>query len=180
MDAGQREYLQKRYRSNDWSGRVGRAHRVIKDFGFDGSEIKPWKMQRLRRDQQTKLSVVHSIWSHGESTNELIAIDVFECASVKSAHDRLIEALGNMESDAVVRRAEKSAPGEIAFGLGDTMMLYSRANVVVLIRNAGPSVVSVTAIARELDDVLVQRLENRPPRGRPHERSSRSRPAKRK
>ena len=61
-------------------------------------------------------------------TNELIAIDVFECASVKSAHDQLIEALGNMESDAVVRRAEKSAPGEIAFGLGDTMMLFSRAN----------------------------------------------------
>ena len=66
MDAGQREYLQKRYRSNDWSGRVGRAHRVIKDFDFDGSEIRRWKMQRLRRDQQAKLSVVHSIWSHGE------------------------------------------------------------------------------------------------------------------
>jgi hypothetical protein len=104
---------------------------------------------------------IHSIWSHGDSTNELLAIDVFECRSVKAAHDQLIEALGNMETNAVIRRADKSAPGEVAFGLDDTMILFSRANMVVLIRNAGLTVVPVNAIARELDAVLVQRLQNR-------------------
>jgi hypothetical protein len=161
MDAEQREYLQKRYRTSDWSGGGGRTHRLIKGFVFDGSEIRRWRLQRLRQDQQMMPPVIHSIWGHGESTNELLAIDVFECTSVKTAHNQLIEALGNMETNAVTRRADKSAPGEVAFGLGDTMILFSRANVVVLIRNAGPTVVPVNAIARELDAVLVQRLQNK-------------------
>jgi hypothetical protein len=161
MDTHQREYLQKLYRTSDWSTRGGRTQRVIKDFNFDGSEIRRWRVQRLRPDQQAMPPVIHSIWSHGESTNELLAIDVFECKSIKAAHDQLIEALGNMESNAVARRTDKSAPGEIAFSLGDTMILFSRANVVVLIRNAGPRVVPVNAIASELDAVLVQRLQNK-------------------
>ena len=160
MDAEQREYLQKRYRISDWSG-GGRTHRLVKDFVFDGSEIRRWRVQRQRRDQEAKPHAIHSVWSHGDSTNELLAIDVFECKSVKAAHDQLIEALGNMESNAVIRRADKSAPGEVAFGLDDTMILFSRANMVVLIRNAGLTVVPVKAIARELDAVLVQRLQNR-------------------
>jgi hypothetical protein len=161
MDAEQREYLQKRYRIGDWSEGGGRTHRLIKDFFFDGSEIRRWRVQRQRRDQQAMPPMIHSVWSHGESTNELLAIDVFECTSVKTAHHKLIEALGNMETNAVIRRADKSAPGEVAFGLGDAMILFSRANVVVLIRNAGPTVVPVNAIARELDAVLVQRLQNK-------------------
>ena len=28
--------------------------------------------------------------------NELLAVDVFECASIKAAHDQLVEALANM------------------------------------------------------------------------------------
>ena len=124
--------------------------------------------------------MVHSIWSHGDSTNELIAIDVFECASVETAHDQLIEILGNVESDAVTRQADRSAPGEIAFGLDHTMILFCRANVVALIRNAGPMVVSVNAIARELDNVLIQRLQNKAPRARRRARSSKTRPASRK
>jgi hypothetical protein len=161
MDAEQREYLQKRYRASDWSSRDKRSHRVIKDFNFDGSEIRRWKMQRARRDQQAKPPAIHSIWSHGDSTSELLAIDVFECSSVKAAHDQLIEALGNMESDAVNRRADKGSPGEITFGLGDAMILFSRSNVVVLIRNAGPTVVPVSGVARELDAVLVRELQNK-------------------
>jgi hypothetical protein len=100
--------------------------------------------------------MIRSIWRHGESDKELLSVDVFVCASVKAAHDQLIEALGNFESNAVERRTEKNALGEVAFALGDTMMLFSRGNLVVLIRNAGPKVVSVRAIARGLDALLVR------------------------
>ena len=92
--------------------------------------------------------------------NELLAVDVFECASVKAAHDQLVEALANMESDAIERRTEKNAFGDIAFGLNDTMTLFARANMVVLVRNAGPTIVPVSAAARELDLLLVRRLED--------------------
>jgi hypothetical protein len=96
-----------------------------------------------------------------DSTDPLLAIDVFECSSVKAAHDQLIEAIGNMESDALTRRFDKGSPGEIAVGLGDTMILFSRSNVVVLIRNAGPTVVPVDGIARELDALLVRQIQTK-------------------
>ncbi len=82
----------------------------------------------MRRDDQVKPPVIRSIWRHGESDRELLSVDVFVCASVKAAHDQLIEALGNFEADAVERRTEKNAPGEVAFGLDDTMVLFAGGN----------------------------------------------------
>jgi hypothetical protein len=161
MDAEQRGYLQKRYRTSDFASRGKRSHGVIKDFNFDGSEIPRWKMQRIRRDQRARPPVIHSIWSQGDSTDQLLAIDVFECSSVKAAHDQLIEAIGNMESDALNRRSDKGSPGEIAVGLGDTMILFSRSNVVALIRNAGPTVVPVDEVARKLDALLVRQIQTK-------------------
>jgi hypothetical protein len=160
MDAQQRRYLEKRYRARDWRGPGGRARRVIKDFNIDGSEIRRWSLQRVQRDERAKPPVIRSIWRHGETMNELLAVDVFECASVKAAHEQLVEALANMESDAIERRAEKNAPGDIAFGLNDTMILFARANMVVFVRNAGPTIIPVSAVARELDLLLVRRLED--------------------
>jgi hypothetical protein len=160
MDAQQRRYLERRYRARDWRGPGGRARRVIKDFNIDGSEIRRWSLQRVQRDEHAKPPVIRSIWRHGETMNELLAVDVFECASVKAAHEQLVEALANMESDAIERRAEKNAPGDIAFGLNDTMILFARANMVVFVRNAGPTIIPVSAVARELDLLLVRRLED--------------------
>jgi hypothetical protein len=68
-----------------------------------------------------------------------------------------------MESDAIERRTDKNLPGDIAFGLNDTMILFARANIVVLVRNAGPTIIPVSAAARELDQLLVRRLEGGAP-----------------
>jgi hypothetical protein len=160
MDAEQREYLQKHFQANDWSrGTRG----VIKDFMLDGSEIRNWSLSRSRRDELAKPPVIHSIWSHGKTMSELLAIDLFECSSAKGVHTQLLDVLGNMES-AKVARQYKPAIGDIAFGLNDTMMLFARANMVVLLRNAGPTVVSVGGVAHELDRLLTQRLKIAPGR----------------
>jgi hypothetical protein len=155
MHSEHKEFLEKRHSANEWLGRGTRSRRVIKDFDFDGSEIHGWTLERVRRDERAKPPVIRSIWRHGESTSELLSVDVFICVSVKAAHDQLIEALGNFESDAIERQTEKNTPGEIAFALGDTMLLFARVNLVVLIRNAGFKVVSVRAAARGLDSVIL-------------------------
>ena len=154
MFAQQRRYLEKRYRAHDWHGRGGRPRRVIKGFDIDGSEIRRWSLHRVQRDEGAQPPMIRSIWRHGENIDELLAVDLFECASIKAAHDQVLEALANMESDAIERRTEKNAPGDIAFGLGDTMVLFSRANMVVLVRNAGPTIVPVNGVAREIDLLL--------------------------
>jgi hypothetical protein len=110
MDAQQRRYLERRYRARDWHGRGGRARPVIKDFNIDGSEIRRWSLQRVQRDERAKPPVIRSIWRHGETMNQLLAVDVFECASVKAAHDQLVEALANMESDAIDVEPTRTCP----------------------------------------------------------------------
>jgi len=161
MEAQQRRYKERRFRARDWHGRGRRTRSAIKDFNVDGSEIRRWSLERVQRDERAKPPVIHSMWRHGEAMNELLAIDLFECASVKAAHDQLLEALANMESNATERRTDKNAPGDIAFGLNDTMVLFARANMVVLLRNAGQTIIPVSAAARELDQVLLQRLEGK-------------------
>jgi hypothetical protein len=160
MHAGQKRFLEQRYGASKWYGRGKRGRRVIKNFGFDGSEIFGWTLERMRRDERAEPPAIHSIWRHDESMSELLAVDVFECASVKAAQDQLIEALGNVESAAVERRTEKNSIGDVAFGLRDTMVLFARANVVVLIRNAGRTIVRVLPVAREIDKLLVRQLES--------------------
>ncbi|MBV8224756.1 MAG: hypothetical protein JO232_06150, partial [Verrucomicrobia bacterium] len=91
-----------------------------------------------------------------ESGNELLAIDVFVCGSVKGARDQMLEVLGDFQSGVVERDAGKGTPGEIAFALGDTMVLFVRLNLVVLVRNAGPKVVSVRPACRALDTRLLR------------------------
>jgi hypothetical protein len=58
----------------------------------------------------------------------------------------------------IERKTEKNTPGDVAFGLANTMITFARANLVVVIRNAGPKIVPVGTIARELDTQIQRRL----------------------
>jgi hypothetical protein len=65
-----------------------------------------------------------------------------------------------MQSGAITRKTEKNVPGDVAFGLANTMITFARANLVVLIRNAGPALVPVGNIARDLDLQVQRRLDS--------------------
>jgi hypothetical protein len=160
MHATQKRFIEQRFGAKDWYGRGVRGRRIVKEFGFEGAEIMEWALERVERDERARPIAIHSMWRHDDAGNELLAIDVFECASVKAAHDQLIETLGDIESGAVERRTGKNAIGDVSFGLNDTMVLFARANLVVLIRNAGRAVVKVTTIARSLDKTLELRLKS--------------------
>jgi hypothetical protein len=87
---------------------------------------------------------------------------VFESSSVEAAHDQVLEASDDMESGAIEQQTNKDTPGDVAFGLDDSVVLFARANSVVLIRNPGPRVVRVGNIARQLDRFFLRRLESNP------------------
>src|SRR6267378_5821313 len=134
MHVGQKRFLEQRYGASKWYGRGRGSRRMLKNYIFDGSEIFGWTLERAQRDERAKPPEINSLWRHNESTGALLAVKAFECTSIKAAHDQLIVALGNVESGAVERRTEKTAIGDVAFGLRDTMVLFARANLVVLIR----------------------------------------------
>ena len=160
MHATQRRFIEQRFSAKDWYGRGPRGRRIVREFGFEGSELVEWTLERCRRDEIPKPPSIHCIWRHDEAGNELLAVDAFECASVKAAHDQVIVILGDIESPLVERRSGKNQIGDVAFGLNDTMVLFARANIVLLIRNAGRSVVKVGAIARVFDKALERRIDS--------------------
>jgi hypothetical protein len=153
MDSGQRQYLERHYRVNEWHGRGATGRQMITDFDFSGSELSGWMLYRKRREERTAPPAIRTLWHRGDPTVELLAVDVWECASIPAAHDQLLEVLANVQSDAVERH---EGTGDVTFGLGNTMALFARINVVVLIRNAGPKTVDVDPVARAIDALIVR------------------------
>jgi hypothetical protein len=163
MHAGQKRFLEERHEAATWQRRIKHADRLVKAFALEGTELRGWTLQRTQRDDGGKPAALHSLWSRDPAGRTLLAIDVFECKSVAAAHDQLLEVLGQMQSGVVARQTGKSVPGDVAFGHGKAMALFARANMVVLIRNAGPTVVPVDAIARTFDALVIKRLGRKPP-----------------
>ena len=84
-------------------------------------------------------------------------VDVFALESVQAAHEYLVDALGEFESSAIRRRTDTNI-GDVAFGT-ETVMLFARGNLVVVVRNAGREIVPVNAIARAVDAAVLGRPE---------------------
>lgn len=158
MHAAQKEFLEERYAAKDWHGRTGSGRRLVKEFQIEGLERKGWKLLKVKHSEQDGTKAIHSMWGGGDKTDELLSIDVFVSASVKAAHETLLEVLGNMQSGAIERKTEKTTPGDVAFGLANSVIVFARANVVVLVRNAGPAIVPVGVVARDLDAYIQRRL----------------------
>ena len=160
MHAAQKEALEEHFEAKDWHGRSESGRRLLKEFRFEGSELKGWKLIKVNHAEQEGARVIRSMWSHGDDKNELLSVDVFVCGTVKAAHEAVLEILGNMQSGAIERKKEKSTPGDVAFGLANTVIVFARANVTVLVRNAGPTIVPVGTVARELDGQIQRHLES--------------------
>lgn len=157
MHAEQKRFLQERYEFRKWQAPRKSGRRVVTGLDLEALNIRGWTLERAKLEDQATVRTIHSLWRRAEAQDELLSIDLFECESSKGAHNQLLEVLGNVESGAVERRTGTNDPGEVAFGLEDTMALFARGNVVVMVRNAGPRIVPVTGVARQLDS-LVMRL----------------------
>jgi hypothetical protein len=82
---------------------------------------------RVKHSEQEGTKAIRSMWSRGDKTDELLSIDVFVSGSVKAAHETLLEVLGNVQSGAIERKTEKNTPGDVAFGLANTVIFFVRA-----------------------------------------------------
>jgi hypothetical protein len=158
MDSSHRAYLETRHKRSEWHGRAPNRNMIV-GLSFTGSELPGWTLLRVRRDERQSPPEIKTLWHHGDPALELLSISVWECVSIVAAHDHLLEVLANIESDAVERREQDDRIGDVAFALAHTMVLFARVNVVVLIRNAGPSIVDVNPVARELDGLLLRLAE---------------------
>ena len=157
MDERQREFLVKHYSASEWL-QAQSAPGTVTGMIPGGSEIPGWTLVRAQRKEDTKPPSIHSMWRRDDSAEELIAVRITDCANAAAAREHLLEELGNFESPIIQRRTGPDAAGDVSFGLGDTMILFALANLVVVILNAGPKVVSVTPIAKALETLIRRQL----------------------
>jgi hypothetical protein len=79
-----------------------------------------------------------------------------KCASVAAAHEYLVDALNEFESGGMGRRSDANF-GDVVFGT-DSVALFARANLVVLVRKATPQPEPVTPLAQAIDTLILSRL----------------------
>jgi hypothetical protein len=154
MDEQKREFLEQHYAAAEWMGRQITPG-IARNLSLAGSELPGWTMVRIQRQQSATLTFIQSVWQRGESTNEVITVRITECATAAAAQNQLLEELGNFESMMIRRRG---GVGDVAFGLDESVILFARSNLVVVILNGGAQLVSVVSVAQNLDAVIRQRL----------------------
>ncbi|HET9342899.1 MAG TPA: hypothetical protein VFO25_08300 [Candidatus Eremiobacteraceae bacterium] len=128
---------------------------VISGAALGEGDIRGWTVARQTRDavdSQPRLRLI--LRRTGSSANQLISITIVECPSVPAARAYLLRWLGDFQSPLVVR-LPKTDSGEVAFGMGETMVLFSRANLIVHVANAGREIIPVLEIARAVDNRLI-------------------------
>lgn len=128
-------------------------------YFLSGDEIPGWKIHKMRPVEAPECPPsIQSIWKCLESDVEtLLRVDVYESSSRAAAHRFLVRLLGEFQSPRVTRM-EQSTIGDVTFSTPENWsILLARANLIILVRNAGRSLVPVTEVASRFDKDLVSK-----------------------
>jgi hypothetical protein len=157
MQAAERAALKERHRFREWAGKSSLpADRSVRGLSLTGEELPGFRLDKVDRRPDAQPARLTSFWRRAE-TQAVVRIDLFECASVTDAHEYLIDALNEFESAAILRRTDV-AIGDVAFG-SDSVVLFARANLVVLVRKATPQTEAVVPAAQAIDTLILNRLK---------------------
>ncbi len=177
MDPEIMSRLQERFQYSAWQGRNRLAENLfIWKFFFFGDEVPNWSATRMEHtevDDQPK--IVQSLWETTSTSLSsptqpagLLNVRSIECKSRGEAHKFLLGFLGEFEGP-LIYRWDETELGDVTFTVpGHDVILFARANLIHLVRNAGQLREPVTEVATALDQVLTQKPEavEQPKRGK--------------
>lgn len=156
LDQKRLEKLRQRFAFAQWAG-INKLRRnlFIWKYKMSQKDLPSWipvRVQRLSLPEEQRLTT--SIWKRSDNPLALLGIDVYECESREAAHDLILAILDNFQSP-LVEYNPNSPAGDVAFSdATGNWILFSRANLIVIIRNAGPSIEPVSSAASSLDNAL--------------------------
>jgi hypothetical protein len=128
-------------------------------FFLTENEFPDWQPHRIQKVEAPGWPpFTQSIWRTPDGKmDRLLAVDVYECTSRLAAHELVVRLLGEFQSPGLERQKQEDT-GDVAFtGHGDTFILFSRANLAVLVRNAGRELLPVFKTAWQFDQHLIGR-----------------------
>lgn len=146
----------KRHGFDDWREPEGGEALFIWRFALGGQELPGYNALRIDTVEHPDLPwKIESLWRAGKEDADrvLLRVDASEASSVTKARAELLRLLAQFQSPEIERIGD--GPGDIAFGgAGYRALVFARANIVVLMLNAGDEIESVEPPARELDRLL--------------------------
>jgi hypothetical protein len=152
MANSQIEALKRIYDFNAWRGRnTLRENLFLFKFFLNEAEIPGWMVDFEKSAKLPDGTVLtQSIRRSREPPSDVaLRTDVFECASRLAAHELLMRLLANFQRPEV-RSSDEI--GDAAFhttsGAG---VLFARANLVLVIANAGAGTIRVAPLAQRID-----------------------------
>ncbi len=158
MDQSSRDHIAHKFDFEAWKSVPGGDATLSIGGLFDvGSELDRWTVGRAQVVTFPRARAARqSMWQESPSAEVILRLDLIEAASTTTAREIVLELLGEFQSPQIQRLADPPA-GDLAFSApGDSVMLFARANVVALVRNAGRVVVGVAEFARLVDHRLTQ------------------------
>ena len=171
--------LTERYDFDAWRGRNTLDENLfIWQFFLSKNQFPTWSPPRIRMlaapptpataprvsdgavAQENQPRLIQSVWKRASgATDLLLNVDTYECASRMAAHEVLLSLLGQFQSPLVLREREM-AVGDVVFSHpGHAVVLFARANLVLAIRSAGSTTITVTDVVTQLD----RELTDKPP-----------------
>jgi hypothetical protein len=147
--------LHKRYQFENWAGtNAMELEMFVANFHLAAFLAAGWVP--LRTTQSTGpdgLTAAQSIWRH-EDDAALVRIDCFETRSRIAAHQQIPIVLSQFQTSNL-ERATATGPGDVAFEIRSDKksesIVFARANLVLLLANAGREKVEIQKVAEILD-----------------------------
>ena len=100
---------------------------------------------------------IRSAWVPVQGPGDLLLLDILESTSREAAHAALLRMLSDFQSP-LVTRIESETAGDVMFAFpGDTVRIFARGNLVVVVRSAARPVRPVSVPASQLDAELVRK-----------------------
>lgn len=127
----------------------------LADGAFPG-----WQSITIQTLPAAESPTILSVWQRPEvGRGILLNVDVFACSSRSAAHEYLRQLLQQIPQPVFSRQTEPGI-GDVLFAPPDhSTLLFARANLVLIVRNAGSEPQPITDIARQLDEDISSRPE---------------------
>jgi hypothetical protein len=179
LDPQQQCRLEKDYKFTEWQGTpkqdchrhnghavsskaTGDEQLFLKNYNLSKSPepLEGWtpgKVESFKSDSDPS-QLTEVVWSADGCHGAALRVLTYECSSIPAARSFLLTLLGGFNLSGIKRRPDfvvGSKPvqiGDVAFaGPDDLVLLFARANNVVLIQNVGQSFVPVSQFAHAMD-----------------------------
>jgi hypothetical protein len=135
---------------------------LLVNYTFNQERFSPsgWELREVEHfeAEPDPFKLTDAIWSATDCSKAELRVLTYECSSIEAARLFVLGLLADFQVPGIKRRHDfiiDQKPveiGDVAFAdLDELVLLFARANTVLLIQNAGRTVVPVSQFAHEID-----------------------------